>query len=62
MGEALQQVLPQIGTINQQLYLQQAHTFNDLIGGTTGSFTEFESITWGRADAAGLPDNGFHFE
>ena len=24
--------------------------------GTTGSFTEFESITWGRADAAGLPD------
>ena len=21
--------------------------------GTTGSFTEFESITWGRADAAG---------
>ena len=29
-------------------------------GGTrqflTGSFTEFESITWGRADAAGLAD------
>ena len=24
--------------------------------GTTGSFTEFESITWGRADAAGLAD------
>ena len=24
--------------------------------GITGSFTEFESITWGRADAAGLAD------
>ena len=30
---------------------------NDAVSsGITGSFTEFESITWGRADAAGLAD------